>query len=55
MRNNKKFPNYEKAVEAFENQLLNISKALHTWKILAFICLGIEHYLEIYICQQEVH
>lgn len=41
MRNNKKFTNYEKAVEAFENQLLNISKALHTWKILAFICLGI--------------
>ena len=35
MRNNKKFTNYEKAVEAFENQLLNISKALHTWKILA--------------------
>lgn len=41
MGNNKKFTNYEKAVEAFENQLLNISKALHTWKILAFICLGI--------------
>lgn len=41
MRNNKKFTNYEKAVEAFENQLLNISKALHTWKILAFIYLGI--------------
>ena len=41
MRENKKFTNYEKAVEAFENQLLNISKALHTWKILAFICLGI--------------
>ena len=41
MRNNKKFTNYEKAVETFENQLLNISKALHTWKILAFICLGI--------------
>ena len=41
MRNNKKFTNYEKAVEAFENQLLNISKALHTWKILAFICLEI--------------
>lgn len=41
MRNNKKFTNYEKAVEAFEKQLLNISKALHTWKILAFICLGI--------------
>ena len=41
MRNNKKFTNYEKAVEAFENQLLNISKVLHTWKILAFICLGI--------------
>ena len=41
MRENKKFTNYEKAVQAFENQLLNISKALHTWKILAFICLGI--------------
>ena len=41
MRNNKKFTNYEKAVEAFENQLLNISKVLHTWKILAFICIGI--------------
>ena len=41
MRNNKKFTNYEKAVEAFENQLLNISKALHTWNLLAFICLGI--------------
>ena len=41
MGNNKKFTNYEKAVEAFENQLLNISNALHTWKILAFICLGI--------------
>lgn len=26
---------------AVQNQLLNISKVLHTWKILAFICLGI--------------
>ena len=37
----KEFTNYEKAKIAFENQVLNISKALHTWKILSFICLGI--------------
>ena len=37
----KEFTNYEKAKIAFENQVLNISKALYTWKILSFICLGI--------------
>lgn len=37
----KNFNNYEKARSLFENQLLNLSKALHTWKILSFICLSI--------------
>lgn len=39
--NEKDFTNYEKARSLFENQILNLSKALHTWKILSFICLGI--------------